>query len=90
VEAVSIDGLHWVVLGYVDPDADTPAIHVPEAFLRQEGGKTWMYVFYACQRGGKPYDFRYDRIRCMRREITSNETRFYKELCKQAMPKSVN
>jgi len=44
VEAVSLDGLNWVVLGYVDPDPDTPAIHVPQAFVLREGQTTWMYI----------------------------------------------
>jgi len=90
VEAVSLDGLNWVVLGYVDPDPDTPAIQVPQAFLRREGQTTWMYVFYACQRGGKPYDFRYDRIRYMRRKITGEEVQFYKKLCTQASSNTGN
>jgi hypothetical protein len=88
VEAVSVDGLNWVVLGYVDPDPDTPAIHVPEGFVWREGQTTWMYVFYACQRGGKPYDFRYDRIRFMRRKITGEEIRFYKNICTHVASKA--
>ena len=33
-------------------------------------GKQWLYLFYSTQRGGEPnYDYRYDRIRAMRREI---------------------
>lgn len=68
-EAVSTDGLHWRVLGYVDPEPDTPAIHVPEAFVWREGKTTWLYVFYACQVGGSPYNYHYDRIRYMRRKV---------------------
>ncbi|MCX8064965.1 MAG: hypothetical protein N3G21_07310 [Candidatus Hydrogenedentes bacterium] len=72
-EAVSLDGLDWKILGFVQPDNDAPAIHVPEAITHNEGGKVWLYVFYACQRGGDTnYDFRYDRIRVMRREISED------------------
>ncbi|HOS92107.1 MAG TPA: hypothetical protein PLD23_01880 [Armatimonadota bacterium] len=68
IEAVSENGLDWTELGYVEPDADSPAIHVPEAFVQREGDKTMIYVFYACQNGGEPeYDYRYSRIRWMRR-----------------------
>jgi hypothetical protein len=66
-EATSMDGLNWTVLGYVGPDADTPACQVPQAAVLDTGGRKWIYVFYACQIGGQPYDWRYDRIRCMRR-----------------------
>lgn len=72
-EAVSRDGLHWQVLGYIDPDPDTPAIHVPEAFVYREGRATWIYLFYACQIGGDPYNWRYDRIRYMRRPIKTGK-----------------
>lgn len=70
-EAISENGLDWKVLGYVEPDADAPAIHVPEAFVLREGGEMWLYLFYACQIGGKPYDYRYNRIRFMRRSVTT-------------------
>lgn len=82
-EAVSLTGKDWVILGYVEPDADAPAIHVPESFLQREGGVTWMYLFYACQIGGEPYDYRYDRIRCMRRRIKEAEIRSMRSLCRR-------
>lgn len=66
-EAVSEDGLHWKVLGYLRSDADAAACHVPQALLTTIDGKEWLYLFYATQRGGNPYDYRYDRIRAMRR-----------------------
>jgi hypothetical protein len=73
VEAVSRNGRDWLVLGYVDPEPGVPATHVPEAFVRTENGRTWIYVTYACQRGGDPYDYRYGRIDLMRREVTRGE-----------------
>ena len=82
-EAVSLNGLDWVVLGYVDPDADAPAIHVPEAFVWREGKTIWLYVFYACQVGGEPYDYRYNRIRVMRRKITDDELVLYRSLWRE-------
>jgi hypothetical protein len=65
-EAVSSDGINWKVTGYLDPDSDTPADQVPEAFvMHQKDGRDKIYVFYACQIGGNPYDYQYDRIRYM-------------------------
>jgi hypothetical protein len=67
---VSDDGLHWRVAGYLPPDPDTPACHVPQALVTVRGDTEWMYLFYAAQRGGgPPYDYRYDRIRARRRPV---------------------
>lgn len=66
-EAESTDGLHWKVNGHIKSDPDAPAIHVPEAFVHREGGRTVLDLFYATQIGGDPYNYRYDRIRVMRR-----------------------
>jgi hypothetical protein len=68
-EAASKDGLEWEVLGYVRPDPDTPACHVPEGLVLRKDGDLWVYVFYSCQVGGDPYNWRYDRIRFMRRQV---------------------
>ena len=68
-EAISFDGLNWEVMDFIAPDRDTPACHVPEAFVTTIDGRRWMYLYHACQIGGDPYDYRYDRIRAMRREI---------------------
>ena len=80
-EVVSLNGLNWVVLGHVEPDENVPATHVPQAFVRLEGEQTWMYVSYACQIGGEPYDYRYDSIRLMRREVTSTELAGLRDVC---------
>jgi len=68
-EARSQDGIVWEVLGYVQPDPDTPACHVPQACVLTMDGREWLYVFYSCQIGGEPYDWRYNRIRYMRRAL---------------------
>ena len=73
-EAISEDGLMWRILGYLPPDPDTPACHVPSAALVHHDERPWLVVFYACQIGGKPYDYRYDRIRYMKRAIGNDET----------------
>jgi len=68
-EAVSDDGIHWTVLGHVKPDADTPALHVPTPFVDASTDPPRIVLFYACQIGGEPYDYRYNRIRYMARAI---------------------
>jgi hypothetical protein len=69
-EAVSEDGFNWEILGFIEPDKDTAACHVPQAVLRTINGTSWLYLFYATQRGGSPqFDYRYDRIRAMRRQV---------------------
>lgn len=69
-EAVSKDGLSWTILGHIRPEADAAALHVPEALVVRSGRKATIHLFYACQIGGEPYDYRYDRIRRMERSIT--------------------
>ncbi len=69
-EAVSDDGLHWRIVGYIPPDQDTAACHVPQALVTTIAGERRLYLFYATQRGGGPvYDFRYDRIRAIWRSL---------------------
>ncbi len=68
-EAVSDDGLTWTILGHVPPDADTPALQIPTPFLDTAHTPPRLVVFYACQIGGEPYNWRYDRIRYMWREV---------------------
>lgn len=64
-EAVSDDGINWRVMGHIPPESDTPATHVPEALVLKENGRTKIVLFYGCQIGGDPYNYRYDRIRYM-------------------------
>jgi len=85
-EAVSADGLRWTVLGFVRADADAPAIHVPEAFVEPLAGGHRLHVFYACQNGGEPYDYRYSRIRRMYRDVLPSETaRLARELARTSI-----
>ncbi len=68
-EAVSSDGINWTVTGFIDPDPDVETAHVPEAFIVDREGHTWLYIFSGIQVGGDPYNFRYDRIRYIRRPL---------------------
>lgn len=73
-EAVSRDGIDWQITGYIESDPDTPAIHVPEAFVIEERNSPVIYLFYSCQIGGEPnYDFRYNRIRFMYRKLVDKD-----------------
>ncbi len=73
-EAVSDDGLNWRIVGFIPPDTDAAACHVPQALVTKVDGKEWLYLFYATQRGHKErkdlFDYRYDRIKAMRRPIS--------------------
>ena len=70
-EAVSEDGIHWEIIGFLTPDDDAAANQIPEAFVHTKDGQDWIYVFYATQRGGLNehghFDYTYDNIRYMRR-----------------------
>lgn len=72
--ATSPDGLHWTIGDFLAPDSDSPALHVPEAFVHTIDGQDWLYLFYACQRGGDPYNFRYFGIRYMRHRLGNDES----------------
>ena len=72
-EAVSEDGIRWRRLGFIAPDADADACHVPQALVTTKDGRPWLYLFYATQigfrRGDGRYHYEYDRIRAMRRPL---------------------
>ena len=76
-EAVSVDGMSWKKLGYIPPDEDADACHVPQALVTTIDGKKWLYLFYATQIGYKKndgeYHYEFDRIRAMRRAIDASE-----------------
>ncbi len=75
-EAVSEDGLCWHKLGFIAPDPDADACHVPQALVTEIEGRKWLYLFYATQVGRRRHDgkyhYQYDRIRAMRREVTAS------------------
>jgi hypothetical protein len=77
-EAVSDNGMDWRVVGFITPDADAAACHVPQALVAERDGLPWLFLFYATQRGGTEtfgvYDFRYDRIRARRRPLVNPST----------------
>lgn len=63
--AASLDGVDWLVIGHLDPPEGVPAIHVPEVIV--DDGQLWLC--YATQRGGEPYDYMYDSIRLVPVEL---------------------
>ena len=72
VEAQSDDGINWTVTGYILPDEDTFADHVPCIYYEQGV----LFLFYATQIGYGDvnetegvYDYKYDRLRYMIRSI---------------------
>ena len=73
----SINGLDWVLLGYMEHDEDVQANHVPEAFLLGD----WIYLTYGGQVKG---DYKYDRIRMKRRRVSRSELRHLESLCGDA------
>ena len=90
VEAQSSDGINWTVTGFIVPDEDCQACHVPTLYY--EDGI--LYLFYASQKGnradplfdrlgnryynGDTYDYRYFAIRYKARfldyQISKNVT----------------
>ncbi|MGC9053391.1 MAG: hypothetical protein ACP5KS_05860 [Candidatus Hydrogenedens sp.] len=74
-EGISRNGMDWQITGYIEPESDTPATHVPEALVMRKNDKNLIYLFYSCQIGGEPskYNFRYNRIRYMYREVPPSE-----------------
>ncbi len=69
--AESTDGLAWKVLGHIRPEGRESS-HVPEAFVTQVAGHTWLYVFYAWKPetvSDATWDFRYKEVRFLRRRM---------------------
>jgi hypothetical protein len=73
-EAASNDGIRWQRVGFIAPDPDADACHVPQALVTEIDGHRWLYLFYSTQvgfrRGDGQYHFQYDRIRYMRQKLT--------------------
>ncbi len=77
-ELVSLDGLDWLPLGYIERDADAQANQVPVAYVESAGGGTyWLYLSYATQVWGS---YEQDKIRLKRRLITPELLAEYREL----------
>ncbi|MCC6143859.1 MAG: hypothetical protein IT368_08635 [Candidatus Hydrogenedentes bacterium] len=76
--AVSRNGVDWRLLGYMEPDGDVQANHVPEALIREEAGTPWLYVFYAGQRFE---DYRYRCIRAKRLALTEEKRAEFRAAC---------
>jgi len=83
MEAVSLNGLDWAPLGYLERDPDAQANQVPVARVEREGGVHWIYLTYAAQRWG---DYTYDRIRMKRRPVTAADLRAYRRLWRTLFP----
>ena len=41
-EAVSGDGLNWEIVGFIQPEDDAPATHVPQTLVTTIDGKQWL------------------------------------------------
>lgn len=70
VEYQSYDGLNWTPTGYFLPDTGYGANQIPQVFLDHKNGR--VCIMYATQRGKKfssTYDWRWDNIRVMSRDI---------------------
>ncbi len=76
-ESVSLNGLDWVPLGFIERDSDGQANQVPVAYVEKEGDASWIYVNYGLQVFG---DYRQDRIRMKRRLITDKQLADYRRL----------
>lgn len=71
VEYQSRDGINWTATGYFLPDTGYDANQIPQVFLDRKENR--VYIFYATQRGKKyssSYDWRWDNIRCMSRDVS--------------------
>ena len=77
-EAVSDDGVNWRMVGFIAPDPDAAACHVPQTLVTEVDSVPYLHIFYATQRGGLNrdgvFDYRYDRIKMMRRRLNQTPT----------------
>ncbi|HSV73109.1 MAG TPA: hypothetical protein VLH79_05055 [Chthonomonadales bacterium] len=83
MEAISLNGLDWAPLGYLERDADAQANHVPAATAMREGRAHWIYLTYGAQQWGGYF---YDRIRMKRRQVTAADLRTYRKLWRTLFP----
>lgn len=81
LEAVSLNGLDWCPLGYIERDADAQANEVPVAYVERAGRDHWIYVNYGAQVFGS---YCADRIRMKRRRVTAADLAVYRTLWRRA------
>ena len=70
VEYQSLDGISWKATGWFRPDEGYDANQIPQVFLDHKENR--VCIFYATQRGKREssyYDWRWDNIRMMYRDI---------------------
>ena len=70
VEYQSLDGINWTVAGWFRPDSGYDANQIPQVFLDHKENR--VCIFYATQRGKREsstYDWRWDNIRMMYKDI---------------------
>jgi hypothetical protein len=85
MEAISLDGLRWCPLGYVERDPDGQATHVPCAFVDSEGGVSRIILTYGVQVFGSYF---YDRIRLRQRSVTRADLAEYRALWRKVYGKA--
>ena len=86
--AQSADGKNWEKKYIIPPDSGIEANQVPQAFICENDGKQWLYIFYATQIGWRTdlhnnyyfirkgdYNWNYDQIRYMRQEVKTLKNR---------------
>ena len=75
VEYQSLDGINWTATGWFRPDEGYDAIQIPQVFLDHKENR--VCIFYATQRGKREssyYDWRWDNIRMMYRDVELFDT----------------
>lgn len=66
--AVSPDGVSWRVVGHILP-LPGDSTHVPQAAALEVDGQAWLYLLCAWKPPSDPWDYRYKRIRALRRPL---------------------
>lgn len=83
-ELMSLNGMDWIGLGYIEPDPGAQSNQIPEGYVERDAdGKVWMYLSYATQR---MRDYKYDTVRMKRREITDKELEMLRKIWHQTFP----
>lgn len=70
VMQTSTDGLNWTLSGYLRPENGYEGCHVPEAYIQNENGTNYLYLFYSRQpESYNPYDPTYKSVRYLKKSI---------------------